>query len=147
MLDAAECVIYERGFAAGTLDEIARRAGVTRGALYGHFRGKLAMLDALFADAAHPLDPFAVNLLACQDRPFEQFIEEIELDAEPIFSRFIEAIRHSELSIEEGLHRAICDGSHDSVGFERAVAPPGDECRRNKSIRCRGESNCAALMK
>ncbi|WP_321888489.1 TetR family transcriptional regulator [Paraburkholderia bannensis] len=137
LLDAAESVFYERGFAGATLDEIARRAGVTRGALYGHFDNKLAMLDALFADAALPLDPFAVKLGACRDHPVERLIEEIKrcwrdatqtprmrrlyalqlnlftnsLDAEPIFRRFMEAVRSSELLIEEGLHRAISDGS------------------------------------
>ncbi|WP_322048682.1 TetR/AcrR family transcriptional regulator [Paraburkholderia sp. J67] len=137
LLEAAECVFYERGFTGATLDEIARRAGVTRGALYGHFENKLAILNALFADAARPLDPFAVKLTDCEAHSFEQFIEEIRRcwrdvtntpragrlyalllnlftnspDAEPLLKRFKEAVRNSEWSIEEWLRRAICDGS------------------------------------
>lgn len=40
LLDAAAAVFAERGFAAGTLDEIAERAGFTTGALYSNFASK-----------------------------------------------------------------------------------------------------------
>lgn len=40
LLEAALTVFGERGYSAATLDEIAKRAGVTRGALYHHFGGK-----------------------------------------------------------------------------------------------------------
>ena len=38
VLDAALTVFYERGVAQASLDEIAKAAGVTRGALYWHFK-------------------------------------------------------------------------------------------------------------
>lgn len=40
LLDAAERVFYEKGVARASLQEIARMAGATRGALYWHFNGK-----------------------------------------------------------------------------------------------------------
>ena len=40
LLDAALTVFYERGVAQASLDEIAKAAGVTRGALYWHFKNK-----------------------------------------------------------------------------------------------------------
>lgn len=48
-LIAAACeVFYREGVARATLEQIAREAGVTRGALYWHFDNKVAILDALF---------------------------------------------------------------------------------------------------
>jgi AcrR family transcriptional regulator len=46
LLDAALLVFAERGFAAAQLEEIARRAEVTRGALYHHFSGKAELFEA-----------------------------------------------------------------------------------------------------
>jgi hypothetical protein len=40
-------VFLERGVSRATLDEIARAAGVTRGAIYWHFRDKLEIFVAL----------------------------------------------------------------------------------------------------
>ena len=40
LLVAALSVFYERGVAQASLDEIAKAAGVTRGALYWHFKNK-----------------------------------------------------------------------------------------------------------
>lgn len=49
LLASAREVFAESGFAGASLDEIARRAGFTKGALYGHFDNKddlfLALLD------------------------------------------------------------------------------------------------------
>lgn len=47
LLDAALAVFAERGFAAAQLEDIARRAHVTRGALYHHFTGKPALFKAV----------------------------------------------------------------------------------------------------
>ncbi|WP_280268861.1 TetR/AcrR family transcriptional regulator [Nocardia wallacei] len=40
LLDAAEAVFAEKGFMAATLDDIARTAGYTKGAIYKHFAAK-----------------------------------------------------------------------------------------------------------
>ena len=45
LLDAAALVFAERGFREATVDEIAERAGYSKGAVYWHFSGK----DDLFA--------------------------------------------------------------------------------------------------
>jgi AcrR family transcriptional regulator len=46
LLDSALVVFAERGFAAAQLEDIARRAEVTRGALYHHFTGKADLFQA-----------------------------------------------------------------------------------------------------
>jgi AcrR family transcriptional regulator len=49
LLDSAEALFAQKGFAATSLDEVAAAARVTKGALYHHFRGgKLALFEAVF---------------------------------------------------------------------------------------------------
>ncbi|ACC72642.1 TetR family transcriptional regulator [Paraburkholderia phymatum] len=64
IIEAAERVIYVRGFARASLEDIASEAGVTRGAVYGHFRNKEAVFQAIYENADMPLDPFVVQ--ACE---------------------------------------------------------------------------------
>ena len=46
ILDAAITVFHERGVARPSLTDVAALAGVTRGAVYGHFRNKADLLNA-----------------------------------------------------------------------------------------------------
>lgn len=48
LLLAALDTFYNRGVARASLNEIAQAAGVTRGALYWHFKNKEDLFDALF---------------------------------------------------------------------------------------------------
>lgn len=47
ILDVATVQFAEHGFAAASADEIARAAGVTRGALYHHYRSKPGLFAAV----------------------------------------------------------------------------------------------------
>jgi AcrR family transcriptional regulator len=47
ILDAAEKVFYARGVSRTSLEQIAEQAGVTRGAVYWHFKDKLELFDAM----------------------------------------------------------------------------------------------------
>src|SRR4051794_27801075 len=46
LIDAAAKVFAERGYDRAGVQEIARRAGLTTGAIYGRFRGKAELLQA-----------------------------------------------------------------------------------------------------
>jgi AcrR family transcriptional regulator len=48
LVGAARALFAERGYAGVGTEEIVRRAGVTRGALYHHFRGKDDLFRAVF---------------------------------------------------------------------------------------------------
>lgn len=48
ILDSAEALIAQKGYAAASVSEISRAAGVTIGALYGRFDGKDALIEGLF---------------------------------------------------------------------------------------------------
>jgi AcrR family transcriptional regulator len=48
LVKAARELFAERGYAGVATEEIVRRAGVTRGALYHHFEGKRELLEAAY---------------------------------------------------------------------------------------------------
>jgi AcrR family transcriptional regulator len=54
LLEAALSVFAEKGFTAARLDEIAARAGVSKGTLYLYFPSKEALLEALIDAAILP---------------------------------------------------------------------------------------------
>ncbi|KOV80179.1 TetR family transcriptional regulator [Nocardia sp. NRRL S-836] len=48
MVDSAVDLFTKRGYAGTSLDEVVKRARVTKGALYHHFSGKQALFEAAF---------------------------------------------------------------------------------------------------
>lgn len=48
LVDSAVELFTKRGYAGTSLDEVAKRARVTKGALYHHFNGKQALFEAAF---------------------------------------------------------------------------------------------------
>ncbi|MDT8914421.1 TetR/AcrR family transcriptional regulator [Amycolatopsis sp. PS_44_ISF1] len=48
LVDSAVELFTKRGYAGTSLDEVAKRARVTKGALYHHFSGKQALFEAAF---------------------------------------------------------------------------------------------------
>jgi AcrR family transcriptional regulator len=88
LLDAAVVVFGERGFAAATLDQIADRAGVTRGALYHHFEDKADVYDAVLREKAdRTMRPLTAELagdgppLQRLDRFLRSYCSALERDA------------------------------------------------------------------
>src|SRR5271154_1008109 len=63
LIEAAAAVIGEKGFDRASLEEIAARAGMTRGAVYGNFKDKdelfLALVESLWKPIIPPLKPGA----------------------------------------------------------------------------------------
>jgi TetR/AcrR family acrAB operon transcriptional repressor len=55
LVEAAERVFRERGVTRTSLAEVAAAAGVTRGAVYWHFRDKVDLFDAMCARATSPM--------------------------------------------------------------------------------------------
>lgn len=55
IIDAAFDIFLERGFNRATLEDISRNAGLTRGAIYCHFRNKTELFVALTSGAFDPL--------------------------------------------------------------------------------------------
>jgi len=57
LIDAAVEVIREKGFYRTTLEEVARRAGMTRGAIYGNFKDKDELFLAVVETRWRPIIP------------------------------------------------------------------------------------------
>ncbi len=63
VLDAALELFIEKGFAATRVDDIARRAGLSKGAVYLYFPSKEAVLEALVRRAIVPVADSALDAL------------------------------------------------------------------------------------
>jgi AcrR family transcriptional regulator len=87
LLDAADAVFVERGFHAASVDEVAERAGFSKGAVYSNFENKdelfLAVLErrsesrALAIEADVPADqPIGDQAIKAGNAFFEVFLEQ-----------------------------------------------------------------------
>ncbi|MYL22504.1 TetR family transcriptional regulator [Halomonas alkaliantarctica] len=88
LLDAAEEMFIQHGVARTSLEQIARHAGMTRGAVYWHFKNKADLFQAMLQ---------RVRL------PFQDLIE--ELDDPELAKKPLEAIRLACLSGFQRLER------------------------------------------
>ena len=61
LLDAAERVFRDKGVAHTSLAEVAEAAGLTRGAVYWHFRDKGDLFDALCGRVTLPMEAMLAN--------------------------------------------------------------------------------------
>jgi AcrR family transcriptional regulator len=71
---AALEVFAERGFAAARLEEIARRAGVSKGTLYLYFRDKEDLFRAVVRDTVAPNIAMMRRTVEAADPPFEAVV-------------------------------------------------------------------------
>lgn len=96
LLNAALEVFYRQGVTRSTLQEIAQEAGVTRGALYWHFKNKEDLFEALFQQLYNDI------LVRFEDKVVREapdalmYLREILLDTLKIVS-------------QDELHRKFCD--------------------------------------
>jgi AcrR family transcriptional regulator len=82
---AALEVFAEKGFAAAKLDEIARRAGVSKGTLYLYFADKEQLFRAVVRDSIAPNVQAITAAVASVDRPFAEVVP-------ALFARFADNI-------------------------------------------------------
>jgi AcrR family transcriptional regulator len=73
LLDAALRLISEEGFAALTLREVARRAGVTHAAPYRHFADKEELLGAVALEGFRMMTAAMRERMAREERLLERF--------------------------------------------------------------------------
>lgn len=74
IVEAAMAVFAEKGFAAARLDEIAARAGVSKGAVYLYFETKEDIFRAVVEQAIAPNVANARALLAAHAGPFPELV-------------------------------------------------------------------------
>jgi len=89
ILDAAQSCFLANGVARTTLEQVARRAGCTRGAVYWHFRNKADLLTAMmerievpfFERFEHRLVSEQADAMTLLRTVFDDLFSAIELDA------------------------------------------------------------------
>ncbi len=75
LLTAARELFTERGYADTATEEIVKRAGVTRGALYYQFRDKAALFQAVFHDIDRSLmQEIAESMQAAQGDAWQRLV-------------------------------------------------------------------------
>jgi AcrR family transcriptional regulator len=74
IVEAALAVFAERGFAAAKLDDIARRAGVSKGALYLYFETKEDIFRAVVAQAIAPNMQAIRAVIAAHPGPLSELL-------------------------------------------------------------------------
>lgn len=77
IVEAALAVFAEKGFAAAKLDEIARRAGVSKGALYLYFPTKEALFRAVVEQAIAPNVRGLRDMLEQHPGPFRELLSTV----------------------------------------------------------------------
>ena len=66
LLDAAEQVFSQKGVTNTTLNDVATAAGMTRGAIYWHFKDKYALFQAMCDRAFLPMEALLNEAIQCQ---------------------------------------------------------------------------------
>jgi len=74
IVEAAMAVFAERGFAAAKLDDIARRAGVSKGALYLYFETKEDLFRAVVGQAIAPNISVVKAMVAAHPGPLSDLV-------------------------------------------------------------------------
>jgi AcrR family transcriptional regulator len=74
LIAAAQEVFVEKGFAATRLDDVAARAGVSKGTVYLYFKNKEALFKAVIEAGMTPAVETAEALAAEADRPAEELM-------------------------------------------------------------------------
>lgn len=84
ILDAAEHVFYRKGFTLATMADIAEMAQLSRGAVYGHYHGKLEVATAMAERVIQQASPFQVQpALSALDNLKQYCLQEIRSYIEP----------------------------------------------------------------
>lgn len=137
LVDSAISLFTKHGYAATSLDAIAKRARVTKGALYHHFTGKQALFEAAF-DAVEtqvmrrlrqimsgpepPWDRALNGLRAYLESCLDPAYQRIAVHEAPVvmgWERWREAEDHFSLGlISDGIRELIEAGELDDVPVE-----------------------------
>lgn len=95
ILDAAERVFHGKGVSNTSLADIATEAGVTRGAIYWHFKNKADLFGAMVQRLMEPLEAQMAEL---QQRQWDNPLDSVRAQARLFFNRIAE---------DPGFHRVF----------------------------------------
>jgi len=105
LLDVAQDLFTEHGYAATSLDAIVAGAQVTKGALYHHFAGKQALFEAVFERVEHQASKAVHDQIKGEQDPW--------LQARAGLRAFLEAVR------QPTYRRVVIQDGPGVLGYER----------------------------
>ena len=79
LLDAAEQVFHAQGVAGASLADVAARASLSRGAIYWHFKDKLALFEAMLQRATLPIERVLGAVPVQEEDPLRRVLAILEL--------------------------------------------------------------------
>ncbi len=85
LLDAAELLFHRDGVAATSLADIAREAGLTRGAIYWHFTDKADLFEAMMSRVILPMEGAPVRT-----RPADNPLEAVRAEFMDVLRRTVD---------------------------------------------------------
>ena len=109
ILTAAAELFRARGYRATTLEELARRLGISKKTLYGHFRSKEDLLAAIFHRTMSLVEEGLAAIRASRAAPAEQLREVIRHQVRTVVAEqaFLTVFFAEEASLPIRLRRAI----------------------------------------
>lgn len=137
ILDTAEIVFFERGVARTSLSHVAQAAGLTRGAIYWHFKNKADLFTAMVDRVALPMETLVAATVDAREpdplgrlrdvlvfclrdaaqnprsrRVFDILFTKCEYTADmgPVLARHRNATRDGRARLEAGLRNAVAKG-------------------------------------
>ena len=113
LLDAAELLFLRQGVSRTSLQDIAIAAGVTRGAVYWHFKDKIDIFNAMVDRIVLPLEQADTRLDIDDGSPVLPLLRERALEVftqiatDPTMQRVLEIVLHRVEAVGElaGLHQ------------------------------------------
>jgi AcrR family transcriptional regulator len=105
LLDVAQDLFTEHGYAGTSLDAIVAGARVTKGALYHHFAGKQALFEAVFERVEHAASKAVHDQIKGEQDPW--------LKARAGLRAFLEVVRHPTY------RRVVIQDGPGVLGYER----------------------------
>lgn len=121
LVDSAVELFTRHGYAATSLDAVARRARVTKGALYHHFSGKQALFEAAF-DVVEQTAVGRLSKVVAGDGPaWDRAIKGIEIYVQSCLDPSYQRIVVHEGPVVMGWERWREAEEHFSYGLVRAT--------------------------
>jgi AcrR family transcriptional regulator len=130
LVDVAEQLFTEHGYAATSLDAIVAGADVTKGALYHHFSGKQALFEAVFEKVESAGSQQTQDALRGHTDPWEKAIAGLRaflaVVRQPSYSRIVVQDGPSVLGYERYREQEERSTFSNVVEIVRAVLAAGD---------------------
>src|SRR3954468_3876397 len=130
LVDVAERLFTEHGYAATSLDAIVAGADVTKGALYHHFSGKQALFEAVFEKVESAGSQQTQDALRGHTDPWEKAIAGLRaflaVVRQPSYSRIVVQDGPSVLGYERYREQEERSTFSNVVEIVRAVLASGD---------------------